>query len=83
MIKVELILEDTHVVATRPTASWEVVVRDIPTGESATHHMSDTEFAAMCALAIHGDGEPIGTEECYKACEHFFTDAPNHLRPIP
>lgn len=88
MIKVDLTLEDTRILADRTTMSpsWSVTISDALTGNSRHLIMSDNEFTAMCALGIHGDGEPLNpdvTAACYKACEHLFVGHPFELRPIP
>lgn len=71
MIKVDLTLEDTRILADRTamSPSWSVTISDALTGNSRHLIMSDNEFTAMCALG--------------KACEHLFVGHPFELRPIP
>jgi hypothetical protein len=82
MMYLDLTLEDTRIRAEYVDESWSCCITDTMKGQEQWESWSNTQMAAVIALAIGGDETPFATA-CYEIAEGAVSELPNELRPIP
>jgi hypothetical protein len=86
MLHIDMTLEDTRLIVDNNSGNqvgpWSVRLIDNRTCEEAHREWTDTQLAAVMALAVAGDEHPQA-ETLYAEAELAVAGLPLNLRPIP